>query len=175
MMQCLTDWQVCFLSEPYLTIHQRLKGCYLASACCYNFFPDVYAPNPVTWNTKGCYVIARYLNNMKGHRNINMMRACDCSWLLAANTMITRLHRLPSERAYQGVQMFPSAPATGNEGWGTFRGVWWECSLGMGRRSFYGLSSFAFQFTPSCCITGIRSEMWRPKTLQTIINILWYW
>lgn len=84
--------------------------------------PDVCALNPVMWNTMGCYIIALHLNSIKGHRNVNMMRACNCSWLLASNMLITRLHRLPSERAYQGVQLFPSAPATGNEGWGTLGG-----------------------------------------------------
>lgn len=87
-------------------------------------------------NTMGCYiaeVIARELKGINGHRNINMMRARDCSWLLTANMVITRLHRLPSERSYHSVQWFPSAPATGNDGRRMFEGVWWQCSLGMQR------------------------------------------
>ena len=108
---------------------------------------DVRPLNPVMWNTMGCYTIALHLNSIKGHHNINMMRACDCSWLLASNMLITRLHGLPSDRAYQGVQL-PQAPATGNEGWSTFMGgVVRERSPGMERRSVYALSSSAFQFT----------------------------
>lgn len=63
--------------------------------------------------------------------------------------LITRLHTLPSKRAYQGVQLFPSAAATGNEGWGR-RGV----HLGVVRvrrmdmRSVNGLSTPGFLFTP---------------------------
>lgn len=34
--------------------------------------------------------------------------------------LITGLRTLPSRRPYQGVQLFPSAAATGNEEWG-----WW--------------------------------------------------
>ncbi len=117
--------------------------------------PDVCPLNPVMWNTMGCYIIALHLNSIKAHRNINTMRACDCSWLLASNMLITRLHRLPSERAYQGVQLFSSAPATGNEGWGTFRGVWWECGPGMERRSVCVLPSSAFQFTPPWHLSSV--------------------
>lgn len=72
------------------------------------------------WCDLGCDVIALYLNSTWGHRYINMSRVCDCSWLLASDMLITRLHRLPSKRAYQGVQLFPSATVTGNKGWGTF-------------------------------------------------------
>lgn len=61
--------------------------------------------------------------------------------------LITCLHTLPSERAYQGVQLFPSAAATGNEGGVYVHGVvvrvrWMEM------RSVYALSSPEFQFTP---------------------------
>lgn len=118
-------------------------------------------------NTMGCYtaqVIARELKGINGHRNINMMRACDCSWLLTANMVITRLHRLPSERAYQGVQWFPSAPATGNNGRSTFEGVWWQCSLGMQRRSVHALSSCVFLSPPRLCIRPAGNEMLRPRT-----------
>lgn len=103
------------------------------------------------------------LNSMKGHRNINMMRTCDCSWLLPSNMLITRLHRLPSERAYQGVQLFSSASATGNDGWG--------CNPGMERRCVCGLSFSAFQW--------FGNEMSRQITsMKTFIrwckNVLWF-
>lgn len=47
--------------------------------------------------------------------------------------LITGLRTLPSRRPYQGVQLFPSAAATGNEewGWGVWGArtrVWWECA-----------------------------------------------
>lgn len=54
-------------------------------------------------------ITALYLNNIKCHHNINMMRVYDCPWLLASNMLITRLNRLPSKWAYQGVQLFLSS------------------------------------------------------------------
>lgn len=37
--------------------------------------------------------------------------------------LITGLRTLPSRRPYQGVQLFPSAAATGNEEWGGLGGA----------------------------------------------------
>ena len=91
--------------------------------------PDLCPPNPHThridvkpYRMPYRGITAHHLKSTEGQRDVNMMRACDCSWLPASRMVITRLHRLPSEWAYQGVQLFPSAIATGNGGWGTFGG-----------------------------------------------------
>lgn len=115
-------------------------------------------------------IIVHNINSIKGYRNINMMRASYCSWLLEPNMLINRPRRLSSEWAYQGVQLFPAAPATGNKGWGTFRGVWWARSQRLESRSVYALSSSAFQFTPPWCIgvLGMKCRSQRPPCRQCL-------
>lgn len=69
------------------------------------------------------YIITPSLTSISIQGSINMMRACDCPWLLGSNILITRLQG----QAYQGVQLFPSATASVNKGWGMFTMIWWAC------------------------------------------------
>lgn len=112
--------QKAFSHNTSLITHSRLSVC-SATFSHESFNPTCQAgPLWSLWCDLGCNVIALYLNSTWGQRYINMSRVCDCSWLLASDMLITRLHRLPSKRAYQGVQLFPSATVTGNKGCGTF-------------------------------------------------------
>lgn len=51
------------------------------------------------------------LLSIECHHNINMMSVHDCPWLLASNILITRLHKLPSEWAYQAIQRLHWSPS----------------------------------------------------------------
>lgn len=73
--------------------------------------------------------------------------------------LITGLRTLPSRRPYQGVQLFPSAAATGNEewrslGWGGVVGVRW-----MDMKSVNGLSSQRVTVHARATATGRRTSV----------------